>query len=148
MPRETGRFRPETYLQERHPDVRVIQTDLPGQLQGCVDHAQRIIWLDWDLDPVARRCTLAYEIGQLEQGPMPTDRRLAVAFRRAAEEWAALMLVPTEAFAAAWGGCLSLTTMADQCGVDLATFRARIRAASDADQDAAMLAITQAHLSA
>lgn len=90
-------FRLDRNLQERHPDVRVVVTDLPGQLHGRVDHEKRIIWLDSGLDPVTRRWRLAYEIGPLEQGPTPADRRLTVAFRRAADGRAPLTPISTEA---------------------------------------------------
>jgi hypothetical protein len=122
--------------------------DLPGRLQGCVDFEAGIVWLTMGMTDAQARCTLAYEIGQLEQGPTSTHPCLARAQQRAAEEWAALMLISTEEFTAAWAGCLDLAEMADRCGVDLQTFRARIRATSDADQDAAMQAIAATRLSA
>ncbi|WP_166518172.1 hypothetical protein [Candidatus Blastococcus massiliensis] len=58
------------------------------------------------------------------------------------------MLIPSAMFAEAWAGCLDLEAMAEFCGVDVPMFRARIRAASDADQDAAIAAITDTRLSA
>lgn len=146
---EIARFSPEAYLEENHPGVRVCETSLlPGGVQGCIDHEKRIIWLAANLSPAARRCTLAFEIAQLEFGPTPSDPCLAAAQRRAATDWAALMLVTTEDFAGAWAGCLDLVAMAAYCAVDVATFRARIRAASDADQDAAIVAIEQTRLTA
>lgn len=114
---------------------------LRDRVQGCVSVPRRIIWLDSGLTPIQARCVLAYEIGQYEQGPTPADSRLACAAQKAAEEWAALMLIPSETFAEAWANCLDLAAMADRCAVDLPTFRARIRAASDADQDMAIRAI-------
>lgn len=144
---EIARFSPEAYLEENHPGVRVCETDLlPDGVQGCIDHTKRIIWLAAKMSPAARRCTLAFEIAQLEFGPTPSDPCLAAAQRRAATDWAALMLVSPEDFAAAWGGCLDLVAMAAYCAVDLATFRARIRAASDTDQDAAIEAIARMRL--
>lgn len=138
---------PWAYVEQRHPNVRVEVTKLQGRIQGCVNIARGVIWLDEGLSPVQARCVLAYEIGQLERGPTPTDPCQARATQRAAEEWAALMLIPSEAFVAAWGNCLDLGLMAARCGVDVPTFRARIRAASDADQDAAMAAIANTRLS-
>lgn len=141
-------FEPDDYLHHHFPRARVIDTDLPGLCQGCVDHDQQIIWLAADLDPVRRRSTLTYEIAELRLGPTPENPLLAAAHRRAAEEWAAHMLISQEAFVAAWGGCLNLHEMAARCEVDLPMFRARIRAASDADQDAVMRAITETRLTA
>lgn len=120
---------------------------LRDRLQGCVDVRRGIIWLDEGLTPVQARCVLAYEIGQLEQGPTPAEQCQARAAQKAAEEWAALMLVSTEDFVDAWAHCLDLATMAARCGVDLPTFRARIRAASDSDQDLAVQAIATTRLS-
>lgn len=136
---ETGQaFNPEHYLRQQHPGVQVLTTELPQPIQGCIDHEQRIIWLDSRLSPTARRCTLAFEVAQLELGPTPADPLLAAAHRRSALDWAALMLISSEMFAAAWSNYLDLPSMATACQVDLATFRARMRAASDADQDAAV----------
>jgi len=112
-----------------------------------VNVRRRIIWLDSDLTPVQARSVLAYEIAQYEQGPTPSDSCMARAAQKAAEEWAALMLIPSEVFVGAWAFCLDLAAMAAMCDVDLPTFRARIRAASDADQDAAILAIAQTRIS-
>lgn len=139
-------WEPDAYLTDRHPDVRVIPWDLPEPVQGCISHKQRTIWLATNLDPVQRRCALAYEIGQLEQGPAPEDPFLARDRQRRAEEWAALMLIPTDVFVAAWEHCLDISEMAARCRVDVRTFRTRIRAASDDDQDLAMAAIGQTRL--
>ena len=138
---------PWAYVEQHHPDVRVEVAKLQGRVQGCVDVRRKIIWLDADLTPTQARCVLAYEIGHLEQGPTPTNPCQARAAQKAAEEWAALMLVPSDDFVAAWGNCLDLAAMASRCGVDLPTFRARIRAASDTDQDAAMQAIVNTRMS-
>lgn len=140
---------PWAYVREKHPDVQVRETErLVGLALGCVDHEKRIIWLAPGMSEAQQRSTLAYEIAQLEQGPSPTDPCLARAYQRAAEEWAALMLIPSEDFISAWVGCLDLPELAARCGVDLPTFRARIRAASDADQDAAVQVISQTRLTA
>lgn len=138
---------PWAYAEQRHPDVRVVVMKLPARVQGCVDAEQRTIWLDEDLTPVQARCVLAYELGQLEHGVPSDDPCVQRARQRAAEEWAALMLIPSEVFVSAWGNCLDLSAMAARCNVDLPTFRARIRAASDADQDAAMQAIADTRIS-
>lgn len=133
----------------RSEGIEVVETrQLPARVQAAVDHVRRIIWLAAGLSPAQRRCAIAYELGELHQGPTPSDPCLAAAYRRAAEEWAALMLISTELFIAAWVGCLDLPLMAAFCAVDLPTFRARIRAASDADQDAAVQAIATTRLSA
>lgn len=135
--------------QAREERIGVVETrELPDRVQACVDHERRIIWVAAGLSPAQRRSVVAYELGEMHQGPAPVDPCLAAAYRRAAEEWAALMLIPTEEFIAAWVGCLDLSAMAARCGVDLPTFRCRIRAASDADQDAVIQAIAQTRLAA
>ena len=138
---------PWTYVEQRHPDVRVEVAKLRDRVQGCVDVVRGIIWLDEALSPVQARCVLAYEIAQYEQGPTPTNPCMARAAQKSAEEWAALMLISTDEFIAAWANCLELPAMAARCGVDLPTFRARIRAASDSDQDMAMRAIADTRIS-
>lgn len=149
MQGETERVCPRAYVRERHPDWEVVETSrLPAGVLGCVDHERRIIWLASGLSEAQQRCTLAYEIGQLQQGPTPRDPCLAAAHQRAAADWAAMLLIPSEDFAAAWGMYPDLPSMAASLGVDLPTFRARIRAASDADQDAAVEAMRQMRQSA
>lgn len=137
-------------MDENYPDVQVVDdVPLQGSVQACMSHKRRIIWLDPSLTPVEARCALAYEIGHLEFGPTPEDPYLAAAHQRAALEWAAIMLIPADLFVAAWAcGRLDWSEMAAWCGVDLPTFRARTRAASDADQDAVVHAIRQTRLSA
>lgn len=140
---------PQRYLDEHHPDVKVVDWELPPPLMGCCDHKKRTIWLAAGLDPVRRRCVLALEIAQLEKGPTPDDPCLAWARQKEAEEWAAKMLVPPDVFVAAWAcGCLDLPAMAEWCGVDLRTFRTRTRAATDAEQDEVVAVIGQTRLSA
>lgn len=142
------RWCPDEYLRSRYPSVRVEETALQGRLQGCLERDKGIIWLSIGLTPIERRCTLAEEIGQLHLGPTPEDPCMAAMHRRAAVDWAARMLISSEEFVEAWANCLDLVTMAAYCDVDLPMFRARIRAASDADQDAAMTAIINSRLSA
>jgi len=125
----------------------VVVAKLRDRVQGCVDVQRHIIWLDEGLSPVQARSVLAYEIAQYELGPTPTDPCMARAAQKAAEEWAALMLIPSDVFVGAWANCLELPAMAARCGVDLPTFRARIRAASDSDQDQAMSAIANTRIS-
>lgn len=140
---------PRAYVREVHPGVRVMETDrLPGDTQGAIDYDRRIIWLARGLPEAAHRSTLAYEVALWEFGPPPDDPMLAAAHTRAATDWAALMLIPSDDFSRAWANCLDLEEMAARVGVDLPMFRARIRAASDADQDAAVEAIAQTRLSA
>jgi hypothetical protein len=150
MQGDAGEWDPWTHVRERHPGVQVIETDrLPSRVQGCVDHKRRIIWLAAGLSAVQARCALAFELGQFQQGPPPSkDPCLARARQLAAREWAALMLIPSDVFVQAWQDCLDLTEMAAFCNVDVPTFRNRIRAASDADQDAAIAAIIDTRLSA
>lgn len=126
------------YLHEHHPDVQVREDDLPGGLQGGVDHERRVIWLDARLSPVARRCTLAYEIGQLQHGPTPPDPCLAAAHRRDAEDWAARMLLPTDVLMAGFAVSSYIPDIADHLGVDSAMLRSRLRGLTDAEQDLVM----------
>lgn len=139
-------WEPEQHARE--VGVTVVEWDLPGRLQACCDHKRRTVWIARGLNPAQRRSAIAFELGQLQQGPTPSDPCVARAYQRAAEEWAALMLISSEEFVAAWTNCLDLAAMAAGCGVDVATFRARIRAASDADQDAAIEAIAATRMSA
>lgn len=139
-----NRFDPWAYAEQRHPGLEVVVKKLPARVQGCVDVDRRIIWLDRDLTPVQARCVLAYELGHLEQqGAACGDSQMS----RAAAEWAALMLIPSDLFAAAWANCLELGAMAARCDVDVPTFRARIRAASDDDQDVCIRAIAATRIS-
>lgn len=143
-----GSWDPER--QARDEGIEVVETrELPDRVQACVDYERRIIWIRAGLSPTQRRCAVAYELGEMHQGRAPEHNPcLAAAYRRAAEEWACLMLITREEFVAAWVGCLDLPEMAARCGVDLPTFRARIRAASDDDQDAVMQAIADTRLAA
>jgi hypothetical protein len=143
-----GGWSPDEYMRERYPDWRVVEWDLQPGLLSCRDCGERIIYLARGLDRVRRRCVLAFEAGRLLQGPTPADPCLAAARQRAAVDWAAVMLIPSELFVEAWGHCVELPELAAYCGVDVPTFRNRIRAASDGDQDAAMEAIGRMRLSA
>lgn len=122
--------------------------DLPGGIQGCVDHERRIIWLSKNLTRVERDCVLAYEIGQLLQGPTSSHPCLAAAQRRAAEDWAAQMLIPTEEFLAGFAVSFDLREIADYLEVDLRTLRTRIRGGSDEEQDRIMAGLAQSRSSA
>lgn len=114
--------------------MRVLEADLRGG-QGCIDHQQRIIWLDPKMSPAARRSTLAYEVALLEYGPTPADARLAAAHQRAAADWAALMLIPTEDLLFALSLTHDLAEVAAFLGVDTPTVRARLRGLTDEEQD-------------
>lgn len=138
------RFSPLAYVRDRYPDVRVIEMDLPGRIQGCVDHEQCIIWLSAGLTEVQRRCTLAYEIGQLQQGPTPKDPCTAAAHQRAAEDWAARVLIPEDGLMAAFRFSCNLPMIAAYLHVDLPTLRARLRGLTDSEQDAVMAAVQTA----
>lgn len=135
-------FEPSTFVRERHPDVQVIETDaLPGRVQGGVDHRRRIIWLAKGLSVAARRSVLAYEIGQLQQGPTPVDPLLAAAHQRAAGDWAAQMLISTDELYGAFSLTDDYATMAAHLRVDVQTLRTRLRGMSDAEQDGVMACI-------
>lgn len=135
---EPARWSPEAHVREQHVGVRIVEMELPGQLQGCVDHEQRIIWLAKGLSCAQRRCTLAYEIGQLEQGPAPADPCLAAARQRAAEDWAARMLLPIDRLLVGFSVSHELPQIADYLEVDTPTLRARLRGLTDEEQDSIM----------
>lgn len=140
---------PSEHLHQRHPDVRVVEDrELPGGLQGCVDHEERIIWLDVRLSPVARRSTLAFEIGQLQQGPTPLDPRLAAAHRLAAADWAARMLIHIDDLVDSFACCDGYAAVAERLGVDVPTVRTRLRGLTDAEQDGVLEAIYRLRLTA
>lgn len=135
---KSKRWCPWTYVRERHADVQVVTTKLPGQLQGCVDPVERVIWLDEDMSRVQRRSTLAFELGQLQNGPTPQEPHLAVFHRRAAEDWAARMLIPTDDLLDALSLSGSLDEIAEMLHVDVPTLRSRLRGLTDDEQDAIM----------
>lgn len=141
MQGETAAWNPRAYLRRHHPDVRVIETDLPGQLLGCVDHEQRVIWLARGLDEVGQRCTLAFEIGQLQRGPTPQDPSLARVHQWVAEEWAAIRLIPFQRMCEAFRTVATIPEAAALLAVDTPTLRTRLRALTDPEQDAVMAAI-------
>lgn len=132
---------PEAYVRAKHPDVQVVEMDLPMPWQGCVDHEKRIIWLAAGMSEVDRRCTLAFELGQLEQGPAPADPFLARARQLAAEDWAARKLLDLPTVLDGLRVARTLPEIAAVLAVDTPTLRARLRGLSDSEQDAAMEAI-------
>lgn len=138
---ETELWCPQAYVREQHPSVHVLEHDLPGSLLGCVDHERRIIWLKRGLTPAQWRCTLAFEIGHFEHGPMPPNPELAAARRAAATDWAARRLIPTNCLVFAFQRSTHLQAIADDLCVDLPTLRARLRGMTDHEQDAVMDAI-------
>jgi hypothetical protein len=121
----------------REIDARVvITTELPDRVLGGVDHKRRIIWLAQGLTEVEANCALAYEIAELQQGPIPADPCTAAAHRRAAEEWAAIMMIPIEAMLDAFLTAGTIPEIAARLGVDPATLRARLRGLTNDEQDA------------
>lgn len=134
-------WNPWVHLRDRHPDVQVVETTLPGQLLGCVDHTQRIIWIAEGLCEVRRTSTLAYEIGQLEQGPTPDDPKLAWTHQRAAEDWAARRMLPFDCLVDGFRAAKRIPDIARFLEVDTAMLRARLRGLSDEEQDAIMEAL-------
>lgn len=129
---------PFTCLEEHHPDFEVRATELPSRLLGCVDLDRRIIWLAHGLTPVQKRCTLAFEIAQIVHGPVPTEPRLASAYRAMTEEWAARRLIPMNALLSGFDLSWSLEDIASALDVDHATLRSRMRCMTDEEQDAVM----------
>lgn len=144
MQGEAERWSPLTHVREQHADVQVLEAELPGEIQGCVDHGRRIIWLREGLTRIQKVCTLAYELGQLQQGPTPDDPCLAAARQRAAEDWAARMLIPEDSLPDGFRISHDLAVIAAYFEVDLPTLRARLRGLTDVEQDAIMAAIAAA----
>lgn len=138
---EPRRWSPREWLHEQHPDVKVVRMELPGSLQGCVDHVRRVIWLDVGLGMVEERCTLAFEIAQLEMGPAPDDPRLAPIARQTAADWAARMLISDTELTAAFDLYATYGEAARFLDVDVPTLRARLRGMTDEEQDAVLEAI-------
>lgn len=131
---------PWTWMRDRYPAAQVRDMN-PGVVQGCVDPERQIIWIARGLTDVERRCVLAYELGQLDQWPTPDDPFAAAARERAAQEWAALMLIPTDRLFEAFAVSNDYAAMAAYLRVDLQTLRVRFRSMTDAEQDGVMQAI-------
>lgn len=145
----SNRWDPWAFVREQHPDARVVITPLlPDRVLGGVDHNRRIIWLALGLTEVQARSVLAYEIAELQQGPTPPDPCLAAARRRAAEDWASLMLISTEELVDACRGNHTVPGIALALGVDSATLRARFRGLTDDEQDVVLAAVYAQSLSA
>lgn len=142
------RWCPSGFLRSRYPGVRVYDVDLPGRLQGCIDHEQQVIWLRAGMTEIERRCTLAFEVAQLQQGPTPEDPCLAAAHQRAAVEWAARMLIDCDDMIAAFARAPRYQDIAELLQVDVPTLRARLRGMTDAEQDGVLEAIHSLRLSA
>jgi hypothetical protein len=132
---------PWRHLREQHSDVCVYELELPPGLLGCVDHEQRIIWLDSRLTQAERRCTLAHEIGHLERGPGPCDPLGGSIEERLIDEWAARQLIDGDSLARAFQWSPFLPEIATELWVDLHMLRTRLRAATDEEQDRIMSAI-------
>ena len=141
MTGDTSFWNPRAYLREWYPEVRVIEMDLPGTIQGCVDHKRRIIWLSPGLDEVQQRSALSFEIGQLVLGPVPANPCLAAMHQRAAADWAAQMLIPAQSLFDAFAVSNDYAAMAAHLNVDLPTLRARFRSLTDAEQDGVLSAV-------
>lgn len=139
------RWDPEAYLGQQYPDARLVETDLPPGLLGCVDHGRQLVFIARNLPEPQRRCTIAYELGQLRNGPMPNDPHLARARETAALDWAARQLIPSAAIAAAFAECYTIQMAAAWLDVDLPTVRARLRGLTDAEQDQVMSSIHHLH---
>lgn len=142
MQGDSSQWDPWTFVRERHPRVQVIETtELGGRVLGCIDYQQRIIWLAKGMSDVQARCTLAFEIGQWQQGPTPADPCLAAAHRRDAEDWAARMLISAGQLVDACRAASTVQGAALLLEVDSATVRARFRGLTDDEQDQVMAAL-------
>lgn len=144
---DTARWSPWRHLRENHPDVRVHEAELPPGLLGCLDHAQRTIWLDSRLTDVERTCTLAHELGHLALDVV-LDGQVRPAAERKVDRWAARHLLPIHCLARAFTWAANVPEIADELGVDVHTLRARLRSLTDDEQDAVMMALAKVRVSA
>jgi Zn-dependent peptidase ImmA (M78 family) len=124
----------------------VYETELPGDLLGCVDIDRRIIWLDSRLTEAERRSTLAHEIGHLERG-LPCDHGESNASdvtERAIDQWAARQLIDIRALASAFQWSSHLAEIAEELWIDEHLLRERLRCLTDEEQDILMQALSRA----
>lgn len=142
---ESAPWSPWRHLQSRHPDVRVYELQLDGDLLGCVDIDRGFIWLDSRLTQAEKRCTLAHEIGHLERGSL-CDPATETVEERSVEEWAARKLIDVRCLAHAFQWSLHLDEIADELWVDHHMLRARLRALTDEEQDMIMAAIEHSRM--
>lgn len=141
--REPERERPWSpwhYLHTRFPDVEVYETELAGDMLGCVDIAGRRVWIDRRLTSAEKRCTVAHELGHLERGSLCAPGAES-AEERAIEEWAARRLVDVRALARALQWSADVHEIAEELWVDEHIVRARFRSLTDEEQDLVLAAI-------
>lgn len=140
---ETERERPWSpwrYWRTRHPDVAVYETELAGDLLGCVDVEGRRIWLDSRLTAAEKRSTLAHEFGHLERGSV-CDPAAECTEEKAVEAWAANKLIDAHALARALQWSCRPDEIAEELWVDEHMVRARLRTLTDAEQDLVLRAL-------
>lgn len=145
--RAPGAWSPWRYLRRHHGDVRVYETELPGDMLGCIDMDQRIIWLDSRLTEAERRSVLTHEIGHLERG-LPCDRdasNATDASERDIDQWAGRKLIPIHALAHAFQWAGSLPEIAEELWVHERLLRERLRCLTDEEQDTLMAALQRSY---
>jgi hypothetical protein len=131
---------PWRHLRQRHPGVRVKETELPCGVLGCIDHYQKIIWLDSRLLSREQRATLAHEIGHLELDHFMHGKWISAPEWKV-DRWAARRLIPFVDLLRAFQWSDDLEEMAEELWVDRHTLGTRLRCLTDDEQDQVMKAI-------
>ena len=144
---EAASWSPWRHLREHHPHVTIWETELPGDLLGCLDHNQNAVYVDSRLTCHEKRATVAHEVGHLE-----LDTCVNGLWTPAAEwkvnRWAARHLIPVEALASAMRWTSVVAELADELFVDEKTVRDRFRCMTDAEQDLIMALVGRFRLAA
>lgn len=71
--------------------VRIVETSqLKGDLNACYHAPSQTIIVQWNLDPVTRRCAIAHELGHAHYGHDCSTQRAEIE----ADDWAAKELLP------------------------------------------------------
>ena len=95
--------------------VTVATATLPSTRRGVYDHARDLVVYDHRLTPVERRCVLAHELGHVYHGHTTFGDARA---ERAADEYAARLLIDPAAHAAAERLDPSPAAIAEELGVE------------------------------
>lgn len=144
---EPAPWSPWRYLREKHPGFHVHEVELEPGLLGCTDHQRRLIWLDSRLTAAEKRCTLAHELGHLALDTACGHQAFPAA-EQLVDEWAASRLIRGRDLARSFSWSLHLSEIAEELFVDVKTLRARIRCATDEEQDWVMAVIARRQLAA
>lgn len=111
--------------------ARVIFCELASGNAGESDVQARIVWISDRLAPVEARCTVMHELAHIDlQHVVTGDPDIDGPLEDAADEWAAIRLIPDVVLAHARDVSYDEREMAEHCGVDEGTMTARLRPAS------------------